>query len=306
MKNKKEKTELRYGMTGMSLPTILERVNQEFLKKKAELEKIEALTKKELTTAIEKEEEITGLINEATQIKEKMEDEYLSLEKKVASEKRKLAEKDVILEADVRSGKASLKDFMTKGKRDSEILNETIEKTAAELERGMEAIHNKAIEILELQLSLGNVRNTARGLILRGGHSMIELLTTLKDFTEEQTGAFQVDMHNFRSEAKETMSKLTLIKSRVSQSPGHSWEARSPEEAKKIIFDPIIPLDLVPQLKAGLEQYKDAEKVTIRYFWKSKEVDLTPFPLSIRQPRKAMTTGEVEEVKSDKIKRDKK
>jgi len=45
----------------------------------------------------------------------------LKIEIKVEEEKREIATKDALRENDVKSGKVSLKQFMSKGKRDSEI-----------------------------------------------------------------------------------------------------------------------------------------------------------------------------------------
>ena len=272
----KKKKGLSDGMQIGTIPDLLARVEEEYEKRKEEASIQQKANKEKLSAAIREEAELTKKIDKEQKIVERMQNDYLDLEVKTEKEKRAEATKNVLKESDVRSGKVSLKDFILKGKKDSEILEEIVEKVAAEIDRGLRVIHTKNKEILELEKSRAESKNMIRALLIQPGQFMLELLKGLKEFTEIQVGSFIEDMHGYRTELDEIKRKILLTEGK-SLTPGYNWGDRMTiAEAYKLIFNPIIPLELIPKLKAELEKCKGAESVTVSYYLRSKEFDIRP------------------------------
>ena len=260
----------------LTIPDLLKRVEQEYEKRKKEASIQQKANKEKLIAVIREEAELTKTIDKETKIVKKMQDDYLKLEVYTEAKAREEASKGVLREADVRTGKVSLKDFILKGKKDSEISEEIVEKVAAEIDRGLKAIHAKNKEILELEKSRAESKNMIRALLIQPGQFMLELLKGLKEFTEEQVGSFIEDMHGYRTELDEIKRKIHLTEGK-SLTPGYNWGDRMTiAEAYKLIFNPIIPLELIPKLKAELEKCKGAESVTVSYYLRSKDFDIRP------------------------------
>jgi len=272
----KKKKGLSDGMQIGTIPDLLARVEEEYEKRKEEASIQQKANKEKLSAAIREEAELTKKIDKEQKIVERMQNDYLDLEVKTEKEKRAEATKNVLKESDVRSGKVLLKDFILKGKKDSEILEEIVEKVAAEIDRGLRVIHTKNKEILELEKSRAESKNMIRALLIQPGQFMLELLKGLKEFTEIQVGSFIEDMHGYRTELDEIKRKILLTEGK-SLTPGYNWGDRMTiAEAYKLIFNPIIPLELIPKLKAELEKCKGAESVTVSYYLRSKEFDIRP------------------------------
>jgi len=150
----------------LTIPDLLKRVEQEYEKRKKEASLQQKENEEKLSAAIREEAELTKTIDKEQKIIEKMQNDYLELEVKTEAKIRAEASKGVLREADVRSGKVSLKDFILKGKKDSEISEEVVEKVAVELDRGLKAIHTKNKDILELEKSRAEYRTIVRALII--------------------------------------------------------------------------------------------------------------------------------------------
>jgi len=260
----------------LTIPDLLKRVEQEYEKRKKEASIQQIANKEKLAAAIREEAEFTKKIDKEQKIVERLQNDYLELEVKAKARIRAEASKGVLREVDVRSGKVLLKDFISKGKKDKEISEEVVEKVAAELDRGLKAIHAKNKEILMVEKSRAESKNMIRALLIQPGQFMLELLKGLKEFTEIQVGSFIEDMHGYRTELDEIKRKIHLTEGK-SLTPGYNWGDRMTiKEAYKLIFNPIIPLELIPKLKAELEKCKGAESVTVSYFLRSKDFDIRP------------------------------
>ena len=259
----------------LTIPDLLKRVEQEYEKRKKEASISQKANEEKLAAAIREEAELTKKIGKEQKIAERLQQDYFELESRTEKEAREKASKGVLREADVRSGKVSLKDFILKGKKDSEINSEVAEQTAKELEQGLKVIREKNLEILELEKSRAESKNMIRALLIQPGQFLLELLKYLKEFTEGEVGSFIEDMHGYRTELEEVNRKIQLTQGK-SLTPGYTWDRLSLSEAYKLIFNPIIPLELIPKLKAELEKVKRAEKVSVSYYLRSKEIDIRP------------------------------
>lgn len=287
---KKNKKEIHYGEEGVSIPDLLKKIDREDEKQREQARIKQVALEKDLVIAFKREEELKETIATAREIAEKMQDDYLGLEAKIGKEKLAEIEKESLRKKDVLAGKASIRDFVREGKREDQIANEAIEKTAAELEQGLNAIHEKGKEILELKDTLGECRNRIRGLIIQPLRFRQESLKTLKEYTEEQIGGYSAEMEIYRTEWDRVKTKLQLIKKGVSLSSGYTWEAMSPIDAQRIIFSPIIPLDCIAQLKSELEKYRDADRVVVSYSWRSHEINVRPYYKPLPEKEKTIET----------------
>lgn len=256
---------------------LVKRIDAEYEKKKKEAEALQKKYRMDLKAAVQEEKELIAKIDKEKKIAQKMQQDYLELETEKEREKKGQVEKGILREADVRSGKVSLREFNLKGKMDKQISDEILERTTKEMEQSLKIVRAKNLEILKLEKSLCETQNRIRGLILAPARILQRAFKDSAEIADLQIGELLADVYGSRDALKQAEHKLLLTEGK-SLTPGFSWDRLNMDEARAIIFSPILPLELVPKLKGELEKFKDAEKLHISFYLKSNDI-------VIRSPR---------------------
>lgn len=265
------------GIEIQTIPDLTKRILNEWKRKEKEALTQQKEQKEKLKTAIQEEKELTEKLKMARMIAAKMQGEYSQLEIKTEIEKRQQIEKDTILESDVRAGKASFKEFVQKGKRESEISKLAFEETAGELSKGLKAIRNKNLEILELEESLLETQVRIRYLFLAPAQILGKVLKDLADFSDREMSLFIADINNSQTALRLKKEQILLTEGK-SLGSGYTWNQISLEEAYKIQFSPILPQSLVPKLKGELKKHEESKNpITVNYFLRNQEIQVRSF-----------------------------
>lgn len=91
-----------------------------------------------------------------------------------------------------------------------------------------------------------------------------------------------------RFNLEQAKQKLLLCEGK-SISPGSSWTFENYEEAKDLIFSPIIPLSAIAKLKEDLRKHEGTkQRITATFDLKSKAINF----MSIRAGQKSISTTE--------------
>lgn len=271
-----------------TVPDLTKRITEQWRAKEKEALALQKKQRKDLKAQVELESTIQTHLDNVRIVASNLEKEYSRIEVEVIAEKRKEATKGVAREADIRSGKITLREFLSKGKKDSAISDEVMKKSAGELEAGLKAIRSKNLEVLKLEKSLCECQNMIRNLILRPAMILQQVLKDCREITDQEIGLFLDDNYGNRQAVEQIKHKLLLTEGK-SLTPGYRWDSLTIEEARKVQFDPILPLSLVEKLKSELKRFKDAETVNIAYYLRTKDLDVTSFTLP---KRKIVTTGD--------------
>jgi len=245
--------------------SLIEKISKEYRRLEEEGKAEEEIQRKNLDELIGKEKRIKVDLDKAQEIVKGMESEYLAIETKVESKARTDIEETSLKEIDVKEGRASLTDFFKRGRKKAEITRMTIEQAGKELADILKAVRSKHLEIMELEKSLYRCQIDFRQMAIYPARIMTEKLKKLKEYLDSQVGAVVYDLPQASSALEQVCHKLELTKGR-SLSPGHTWEARPLKEAKKIIFSPIIPFELVQELKEKLASMEEGRPIVVSYF----------------------------------------
>jgi hypothetical protein len=245
--------------------SLIEKISKEYRRLEEEAKAEEATQREKLNALIMKEKKIKVDLAAAQEVSKKMETEYLAIEEKVESEKRAAIEETSLKEIDVKEGRVSLTDFFKRGRRKAEITRMTIEQSQKELADILKAVRGWNLEIMELEKALYQTQVDFRYVVTYPGRIMQTKLKGLKEYLDSQIGAFLYDMPQAASALEQINHKIQLTQGR-SLSPGHTWEARPLKEAKKIIFSPIIPFELVSELKEKLTNMEEDRPIVVSYF----------------------------------------
>jgi len=248
----------------LTIEDLTKRVVNEWEKKRKEAQEEEGRLKKQLEVAVKEEKEITGKLSKAKKVVSQMEQEYLKIESKLETEKRKQIESSSIKEEDVKSGKVKLKDFLKAGKTNKQIAEETVKRVTEELSQALKVIRAKNLEIMTMEKELAEVQIKIRQLIIAPGKILQQKLKELKEFTDSEMGLFLADIHSSRTQLESIKNKLNLTQGKA-LTPGYRWPRCSPEAARAIQFDPILPKELVSSLLEQLEANKDKETVCVNF-----------------------------------------
>ena len=270
------------------MPDLLARVDREYERRKEETRIRQESQKEKLIAAFKEEKETSKAIGKAWKIIEKMETDFFDLEIEAESKARKRITKDIARESDVRAGKISLKKFHQEGKWDAEIEETIIKETTEELDASRTAIRNKALEVMELEKTLYESRQTIHHLGIYPGIIMTELLKGLQEFSQEQVNLFRDDVPGYEIQLSEIKRKLLLTQNK-SIGGGQIFDGCTVREARKLQFDPIIPQNLIPKLLNELSKYPDDELVVVSYLFREKDIDVE----SRRIRKKFLTTSKV-------------
>jgi len=261
-----------------SVPDLTKRILEIWDKKEKEALALQAEQKEKLEAEIKLESTIKTHLKNMQSIASNMEEDYLKLEVKVIAEKRKETEKGALRAEDVKSGKISMAKFLSQGKTESIIAEEVMREGVAELENGLRAIHAKNKEVLQTELSLSECQHKIRAFILGPARILAMTFKDLAEISGRETGLFEQDLSSSREAVEQIKGKLHLTEGK-SLTPGYRWDSLTLEEAYKIQFNPIIPIELVPKLKSELQKFEGAETVSIAYFLKSKDIDVSSFTM---------------------------
>jgi hypothetical protein len=249
-------------MEGVEIKDLFDLVKKTKAKQKELEEQSQALEqncKANLDEAIKKESTLQEQLKKDREIIGKMEAEYLDLEAKVENEKRTAIEESSLKEIDVKEGRVSLTEFFRKGKKKKEIIKMTIEEVMKELSETLETIRSKRKEILTTELSICEQQRIIFNLGLYPGAVLKKNLEGLKEFVEREMnilfGTFATTFHDL--EMKKTEMLLTEGKG---LGAGHSWSHLTFSEAHAVIFNPILPKKLIPELKEKLKEFEGTDQ----------------------------------------------
>lgn len=279
-----------------SVPDLIARITKLWRSKENEAITLQAEQKEKLKTEIRNEKTITAQLEKQRKIAAQLEKEYMGIEKKTEAEAKTRVSKGILRESDVRSGKITLKEFQAKGRYDKDLTEEAAEQSTEELEKTLKVVRGEYLEILELEKSLCESQNIIRSLILQPAMILQQVLKDCKEITEQEIGLFLADNYGNRSALELAKHKLLLTQGK-SLTPGYNWDRMPTEEARKLIFNPIIPLDLVPLLKAELEKVKGSLEVAVSFYLRSRDFMIRPFGGTFKSRRGPVRSEEKNEKK---------
>lgn len=245
-------------------------------KKKKESLALEAEQRERLATEIQREQKIEKKLKESRSIAKKLEEEYSRIEAQTEGEKRAQIEINSIREKDVLEGRVTLAEFTKKGKTEKQIYDEAVKATVGELQRSLKAIRAKRLKILELEKELLEHQTKIRYLIIEPGRILQKSLKDLTQFAEREIGFFLEEVHSSKAALEQVKGQLLLTEGK-SLTPGYMWNHLTLEQAQKIQFDPILPVELIPKLKVDLERFEDVETVNITFYLRSRTVEVISF-----------------------------
>ncbi len=267
-----------------TVPDLMKRITTLWRTKEEEAATLYDKEKERLKTEIQNEKKLTAQLEKQRKLAAKLETEYLGIEEKTEAEVKARVSKGVARENDVRSGKITLAEFKAKGKYDKDLTSEAMKQSAKELEKTLKVVREKRLEILRLEKALYACQNLIRSLVLQPAMILQQVLKDCGEITDREIGLFLDDNYGLRSHLDMAESKLLLTVGK-SLTPGFNFDRMPLEEAHKLIFNPIIPLDLVPLLKAELEKVQGAEEVQINFYLRSRDFMIRPFGGTLKSRR---------------------
>lgn len=258
----------------LTVPDLTRRINESYDRKRQEAQLLQQQQEDLLKIAVEEEKELIEKLDVAKEITAKMEQEYSEIEARTEGEKRAQIEVNSIREKDVLSGKVTLREFTKKGISEKAIYEKTTKETVAELELSLRAIRMKKVEILEIERSLYSCQSRIKNLILQPALILQRVHKDMLEVSDTEIGEFLADVYGSREALKQTEHLIFLTQGK-SLSSGYRWDRLTPKEALKIQYDPILPFELIPKLKTELAKLKDAEFVSVVFYLRAKDIDVT-------------------------------
>jgi len=265
------------GVEILTMPQLVKHIIDHWKEEQIKALKEEESQKEKLAMEAQREQTLEKKLKESRSIAERMEQEYLQLEARIEGEKRAMIETSSTREQDVLSGKVTLSEFTKRGLSEKKIYEKAVEQTMIELEQGLKAARVKRLEILNLEKELLETQTRIRYLIIEPGRALQRSLKDLAQFAEREIGLFLEEVHTSKAALEEVKSKILLTEGK-SLGPGYSWSRLAIEQAKRLQFSPIIPLECIAALKSKLESFKDSETVNVTYFLRTKTIDVTSTP----------------------------
>ncbi|MBA7496135.1 hypothetical protein ES702_06733 [subsurface metagenome] len=258
-----------------TVPDLTRRINESYDRKRKEAVLLQEEQRARLDIAIQEEKDLTEKLKIAQGITAKMEQDYSAIEIKLEAEKKERIEKESIREKDVLSGKVTLREFTQKGTSEKQITEKAIKEAIAELGNSLKAVRTKRIEILEIQRSLYGCQNRIKNLILQPALILQRIHKDMLEVSDIEIGEFLADIYGARDSLKQAEHFIFLTQGK-SLGSGHRWDRLTVKEAKQIVFDPILPFELIPKLKAELEKFKLAEFISVIFWLRAKDIDVNP------------------------------
>ncbi len=259
-----------------TVPDLMTRITGLWRAKEKEAAELYDKQKVRIKTEIQNEKKIIAQLEKERKIAGQLEKEYLGIEKKVEAEAKTRVSKGVARENDVRTGKINLAEFKARGKYDKDLTKEAAEQSTGELEGTLKVVRGENLKILEIEKSLYACQNTIRSLVLQPARILRQVLRDCGEITDREIGLFLDDNYGNRSALELAEHKLLLTRGK-SLNPGFNFDRMPLSEAHKLIFNPIVPLDLVPLLKKELEKVKGAEEVAVNFYLRSRDFMVRPF-----------------------------
>jgi hypothetical protein len=284
-------------MEGIDVVSITDLILKADIRWKAEAVKrkeqqVELKAKMEASLAEE-----SGLIKELKQAKKtvaKMESDYFEFEKKAEKEEKKRIEKEQLTAEKVKSGEISLREFQSKGITEKQKSSLVIAGILKRLKDSLNVIRSKRKEILQLELELAKLHKKIFQLSLYPGRVLSDALKDQKSFIDREMTALYSDMAQSDSSVKLCEHKLHLIEG-GGLSAGHRWNRLSLEQARMVLFDPIIPWNLIQDFTEQLQQFQDPEGLinVILHLPGGRDPSIEVVPTAGRGPKKqVIQTGE--------------
>lgn len=285
MKNKDK--ELKPIQTVLDLTTRI-------VSKWREREEEALLLQKDQNERLDNEKELEStIINHLKNLRSvasKLENDYPEIQARITKEKKARIEKESVRELDVINKKVSLKEFASKGKSEKEISEQVIEETEKELQRTLAIIRKQNLEIFKVERSLSVCQANIRSLMLAPIRILRKSIKDNSDILEQEYGLFLDDSYGQREDIQLIDVKLHLATKGTCLSSGYAWEAMPVEDAKRIIFSPIIPEDVIPELLKELAKCGNAIAVTVSYGWRGREVAVRPHYKPLAEKEKIVET----------------
>jgi len=263
------------GIEIQTVPELVKHIIDHWEKEKKESLAAETEQRKKLTIEIQKEQSLEKKLKESRSIAKKMELEYMQLEARIEGEKKSMIEIRSLKEEDVKSGKITLSEFYKMGKTKDQVYAETVKETMKELEQGLKAARAKRLEILNFEKELLETQTKIRYLIIEPGRILQRSLKDLAQFAEREIGHFLEEVHSSKHQLEQVKGQLLLTEGK-SLGPGYSWSRLTIEQAKRLQFSPLLPLECIAALKSKLQSYKNGDIVNVTFFLRTKGIDVTP------------------------------
>lgn len=276
-----------------TVPDLLLRIDQEYEKRKAEAQTRQDARKEELRAEIQKERNLTKTLKKANQIMVGMIADFEEIEAGAKARIKKETEKNVLREADVRSGKATLKEFHSKGEFDKELSKKITDKVAVDLESISHAVRAKRVEIWNLEKSLYEIKHRIRSMVIQPGLAMLDIFKQIAEYGGEQVTLFTEDLPAYHDQVKEIQNKLWMVDGKSLSGLGHTWDSRTAKEARKLILDPRMPLDLIPSLYDQLERIEDDGMVGVYRYLKPHEIEVKTHSKNLKSGKQRVTSPEL-------------
>jgi len=262
------------GIEILDIPSLTKRILDHWEEKRKEALLQEKDQRKKLNEEVQKENSLKAKLETARSISSKMQADYSAIEIRIHGEKRAMIETAAIREQDVKSGKITLSEFLKKGKTEKQIYDGAVKETMKEMGQSLQAIRKKNLEILNFERELLETQTKIRYMIIEPGRILQKALKDLIEFSQHELGYFLEEVHSSKYQLEQVKGQLLLTEGK-SLGPGYSWSRISIEQAYKLQFDPIIPLECIAALKSKLESFKDSETVNVTYFLRTRGIDVT-------------------------------
>lgn len=275
-----------YANEPQTMPSLLKMLNEELEKRKEELTAREKAEKASLDALFKEEKRLIALLKKEQDISDKMQADYLDLEKDVEAEIKKKVEKGALRAKDVKSGKISLRQFNNMGQTEKQLSDEIVKQVTEKLKETLEATRAKGLEVMKIEKEKYEVQDKISLMMLRPGVNFLQTLKGIEQYGEAQLVIFQEYLPRQDVQIKEIQQELWLTENKT-LGGGHTWETMTVKEAKKIIHDPCLPADLVGKLLSLLAELKEDKQVAVSYLFKEHDLSVRV----IRDMQKVVTTG---------------
>lgn len=245
--------------------------------------KAEEANQKRIAELTSKEKELKVEIEAGRNQLEKMFLEFSQLEKETAVRNLEEVKEDALTVDKVKSGEITMTEFYAKGVKDEDIEKTVVLKTQEDLETASDAIREKAVDIVRLELSLSTVQNTVHNLMLNPVRSILSSYTGLLDMLNFQIGPLVEEGHSSQNEKIQKEHELMLIEHGVSVGGGYTWSNITIEQGYLLKLDPVMPKEHVPLLLEKLAEIEASDNTRITVTFRPKGSFFPGDPIEVRE-----------------------
>lgn len=246
---------------------LVEMVRERHEKVADEASKAERANQKKIDELTAREKELKVEIDTGKKQLQTMIVEFSQIEKETAVRNLEEVKEDALTVDKVKSGKISMTKFYASGMQDADIEKTVMLKTQNDLEKTSDAIREKAVDVVKLELSLSTVQNTVHNLLLNPVRSIQSSYIELLDTLNFQLAPLTEEGHSSQNEKVQKEHELQLIEHQVSVGGGYVWQDISLKQAYLLKLNPIMPKEHVPLLLEKLAGIKatDDTRITISF-----------------------------------------